>query len=85
MVEAIARLAFEDGLRTGGLPGGCWGPWAAPCLGSVPNPLGVRVGPGGGVVVIGLLLSDQNSRSAEFRASVVLNHSCYVVLGLNWP
>ena len=26
-----------------------------------------------------------NSKSAEFRASVVLNHSCYVVLGLNWP
>ena len=26
-----------------------------------------------------------NSNSAEFRASVVLNHSCYVVLGLNWP
>ena len=25
-----------------------------------------------------------NSRSAEFHASVVLNHSCYVVLGLNW-
>ena len=26
-----------------------------------------------------------NSNSAEFRTSVVLNHSCYVVLGLNWP
>ena len=26
-----------------------------------------------------------NSKSAEFRASVVLNYSCYVVLGLNWP
>ena len=26
-----------------------------------------------------------NSRSAEFRTSVVSNHSCYVVLGLNWP
>ena len=25
-----------------------------------------------------------NSNSAEFYASVVLNHSCYVVLGLNW-
>ena len=26
-----------------------------------------------------------NSNSAEFRSSVVLNHSCYEVLGLNWP
>ena len=25
-----------------------------------------------------------NSSSAEFYASVVLNHSCYMVLGLNW-
>ena len=36
----------------------------------------------GGVVVIGTL---QFSNSAEFRASVVLNHRYYVVLGLNWP
>ena len=27
----------------------------------------------------------QNSNSAEFHASVVLNHSCYVELGLKWP
>ena len=26
VIEAIARLEFEDGLRTGVLPGGCWGP-----------------------------------------------------------
>ena len=26
IIEAIARLEFEDGLRTGVLPGGCWGP-----------------------------------------------------------
>ena len=32
---------------------------AAPSLGSIPNPPGVRVGPGGGVVVIGTLLSDR--------------------------
>ena len=34
---------------------------AAPSLGSIPNTPGpgVRVGPGGGVVVIGTLLSDQ--------------------------
>ena len=48
----------------------------------------MQVGPGGGVVVIGTLLSSaapvrQNSRSTEFRTSVVLNHSCYVVLGVD--
>ena len=26
VIEAIARLEFEDGLRMGVLPGGCWGP-----------------------------------------------------------
>ena len=26
VIEAIARLEFEDGMRTGVLPGGCWGP-----------------------------------------------------------
>ena len=26
VIEAIARLEFEDGLRTGVLPGGCWDP-----------------------------------------------------------
>ena len=26
VIEAIARLEFEDGLRTGVLLGGCWGP-----------------------------------------------------------
>ena len=26
VIEAIARLEFEDGMRRGVLPGGCWGP-----------------------------------------------------------
>ena len=26
VIEAIAGLEFEDGLRRGVLPGGCWGP-----------------------------------------------------------
>ena len=26
VIKAIARLEFEDGLRTGVLPGGCWSP-----------------------------------------------------------
>ena len=30
VIEAIARPEFEDGLRTGVLPGGCW----YPCGGS---------------------------------------------------
>ena len=29
LIEAIARLEFEDGLRTGVLPGDCWGPWGS--------------------------------------------------------
>ena len=32
VIEAIARLEFEDGLRTGVLLGGCW------CLESISNP-----------------------------------------------
>ena len=49
---------------------------AALCLGSIPDPLWVQVGPGGGLVVIGTLLSDQIlNRSAEFLTLVVLNHS----------
>ena len=32
---------------------------ATPSLGSILNPLGLQVGPEGGVVVIGTLLSDQ--------------------------
>ena len=53
VIEAIARLEFEDGLRTVVLPGGCW----CPCGGcTYPRinfkPLGVRVGLGLGVVVI---------------------------------
>ena len=57
----------------------------APNLGSIPNP------PGGAGWSWGWCgchrdpLVRPNSNSAEFRASVVLNHSCYVVLGLNWP
>ena len=41
---------------------------------------GVRVGHGGGVVVIRTPVRP-NSNSAEFRAWVVLNYSSYVVLG----
>ena len=60
VIETITTLEFEDGLRMGVLLGGCWAlRAAAPSLGSIPNPLGVLVGPGGGVVVIGTLLSDQ--------------------------
>ena len=53
--------------------------------GSILHHPGVRVGHGGSSVVVKRALVRPNSNSAEFRASVVLNHSCYVVLGLNWP
>ena len=53
----------------------------APSLGSIPTPLGVWVGPGGGVVVIGTLLSDQIPILLSSTQPVVLNHICYVVLG----
>ena len=77
---------FEDGLRMGVLPGGCWDPRvAAPSLGSIPKP------PGGANWSLGQCgchrdpLVRPKSNSAEFRASMVLNHSCYVVLGLRGP
>ena len=57
---------------------------AAPILESIPNPLGVRVGPGLGVVVRRTSFQTK-FQPAWFRTSVVLNYSCYVVLGLNRP
>ena len=57
---------------------------AAPILGSISVPPGVRVGPGLGVVVIRTPFQTK-FQPAWFRASVVLNYSCYVVLGLNRP
>ena len=59
-IQATGTVEFEDGLRTGVLPGGCLYPCGSctyPRINS--KPPGVRVGPGGGVVVIGTLLSDQ--------------------------
>ena len=71
-------VEFEDGLRTGVLlEAACALRGAAPSLGSIPNP------PGGAGLSWGSVAVRQNSRSAEFRASVVFNRSCYVVLGLN--
>ena len=58
---------------------------AAPSLGLIPNPSG---GTGWSWRRCDCLRDPPfrpNSNSAEFRALVVLNHSCYVVLGLNWP
>ena len=87
IIQAIATVEFEDGLRTHMWDGSSsWrllGPFEWPHLAQdqFQTPLGVRVGPGGGVVVIGTLLSDRIPNSAEIPTSVVLNHSCYVVLG----
>ena len=66
VIQATGTVEFEDGLRTGVLPGG------APILGSVSNPTGVA---GWSWVGCGC-----HSNSAEFRAWVVLNYSSYVVL-----
>ena len=52
----------------------------APILESISNPMGVRVGPGLGVVVRGTPFQTK-FQPAWFRASVVLNYSSYVVLG----
>ena len=57
---------------------------AAPILESISNPPGVQVGPGLGVVVRRTPFQTK-FQPAWFRASVVLNYSCYVVLGLNQP
>ena len=91
VIQATGTVEIEDGLRTGVLG------WessleaaralkaAAPSLGSIPNP------PGGAGWSWGRCGCHRdppvrpNSRSAEFCVSMVLNHCCYVVLGLNWP
>ena len=55
----------------------------APIRESIPNPLG---GAGWSWGQCGCHREPPvrpNSRSAEFRAFVVINHSCYVVLGSN--
>ena len=70
VIEAIARLEFEDGLRTGVLPGGCSGALgeAAPNLESIPNPPG---GVGWSWVGCGchkVHIYRPNSNSVEFHA-----------------
>ena len=86
VIAAIARLEFENGLRTGVLPGGCQYPCGGctyPRINSAPTGR-VRVGHKGGVVVKRTHVRP-NSDSAEFHAWVVLNYSSYVVLEQNWP
>ena len=81
VIKAIVSLEFEDGLRTGVLPGGCWYPCGGctyPRINSAPTGR-VRVGHKGGVVVKRTHVRP-NSDSAEFHAWVVLNYSSYVVL-----
>ena len=77
VIQATGTVEFEDGLRTGVLPGALRA--AAPSLGSIPNP---SEGAGWFWGRCGCHRDPPvrpNSRSAEFRALVVLNHSCYVV------
>ena len=82
VIEAIVRLEFEDGLRTGVLHGGCWCPWG----GRTYPRINFKPPWGCGLVLGWVWLSEgptfrPNSNSAEFRAWVVLNYSSYVVLG----
>ena len=77
VIEAMARLEFEDGLRTRVLP--CTLVTAAPSPGSIVHHP-VRVGHGGGVVVIRTPVRP-NSNSADFCEWVELHYSSYVVLG----
>ena len=57
VIQAIGMVKFEDGLKTGVLP---WPlEWLHQALDQCLTPLEVRVGPGGSVIVIGTLLSDQ--------------------------
>ena len=52
VIQATGTVEFEDGLRLGVLEAAGALRAAAPSLGSIPNPLGVWVGPGLGVVVL---------------------------------
>jgi len=62
VIEAIARLQFEDGLRTVVLPGGCWCPWGGHTYPRInTNPPGAQVGSRLGVVVRRSPLTDQIS------------------------
>ena len=66
LIEAIARLEIEDGLRTEVFLGG----WLHLAQDQFQNHLGVWVVPGDSVVVIETPVRP-NSDSAEFRTSVV--------------
>ena len=58
---------------------------AADALGAATYPkVGLGVGAGLGLVVIRTSFQTK-FQPAWFGISVVLNYSCYVVLGLNWP
>ena len=77
VIQATGTVEFEDGLRTGVLPGGCW----CPCGGRTQPRIKSKPPWGCGLVLGAVWLSKRspvrpNSNSAEFRASVVLNYSC---------
>ena len=78
VVEPISGLEFEDVSPPWRLLVLLWRPQLA--QDQFCTTRGVRVGHGGGVVVIRILVRP-NSNSAKFRAWVVLNYSSYVVLG----
>ena len=63
VIQATGTVEFEDGLRTGVLPGGHWGPLEQLHLAEdkFKLSLGVWVGLGVSIAVIGTLLSEQIS------------------------
>ena len=77
VIQATGTVEFEDGLRTGVLPGGCW----CPCGGRTQPRIKSNPPWGCGLILGAVWLSKRspvrpNSNSAEFRASVALNYSC---------
>ena len=83
VIQATGMVEFEDGLRTGILPGDCSALLATVrSPGSMPYPLGMQVGPGGGVVVTWTPVKP-NSNLLGSVHQLCLHHSCNVVLGWN--
>ena len=89
VIQATGTVKFEDGLRMGVLPGSLEAVGALRAvitsLGSIPTPPGSS---GWSWEQCGCHRNPPvrpNSRSAEFCVLVVLNLSCFVVLGLNRP
>ena len=85
-IKIVSRLEFEDGFSKGVLPLEATGAIAAatPSPGSIQNSSWVQVRPWSGMVVI-WNPDRPNSNLLGLVNQRRLNHSCYVVFGLNRP